>query len=101
PRGPAHQRRGPGPNLGPADRVTGVDEMTVDAPMRTTNPAAAPPDGAAAQVGATALPGGSPAPGNREPVAIPVGPGQAAAPSGAIAVRDLQVWYGGFRAVRD
>jgi phosphate transport system ATP-binding protein len=71
-----------------------VDEMTVDAPMRTTNPAAAPPTEAGSA-------------SDREPVGIPVAPDAPEAPDaraaagGALAVRDLQVWYGGFRAVRD
>ena len=68
--------------------------MTVDAPMRTTNPPnppAAPPNEGASS---SARP-------DRDPVAIPVVPEGAATDGGAITVRDLQVWYGGFRAVRD
>ncbi|HEX2627099.1 MAG TPA: phosphate ABC transporter ATP-binding protein PstB [Candidatus Limnocylindrales bacterium] len=78
--------------------------MTVDAPMRTTSPAEAPPIG---EAGHGAAPAPAPAPtsapaSDREPVGIPVGGDAAAHPSsGTIAVRDLQVWYGAFRAVRD
>ncbi|HET7180766.1 MAG TPA: phosphate ABC transporter ATP-binding protein PstB [Candidatus Limnocylindrales bacterium] len=77
--------------------MTGGDEMTVDAPMRTTAPAAAPSMEAAH---------GAPAPSTgRPPVGVPIEPNPpgAAAPAtgGTLAVRDLQVWYGGFRAVRD
>ncbi|HJP88353.1 MAG TPA: phosphate ABC transporter ATP-binding protein PstB [Candidatus Limnocylindrales bacterium] len=62
--------------------------------MRTTNPPnppAAPPNEGASS---SARP-------DRDPVAIPVVPEGAATDGGAITVRDLQVWYGGFRAVRD
>ena len=74
--------------------------MTVDAPMRSTNSAEAPSTDAPRAAG----PDGSPGPehSDRSPVSIPVGSAASqGAHGGALEARDLQVWYGGFRAVRD